>query len=78
MKVRYELLQLTHTELTLLHSSGECKEYMIRYLKCMKTSKAQSTECRHLSKEYLNCRMEKSVLHPYTHLPCYSADTRRR
>lgn len=46
-------------ELTLRYTIGECKEFMVKYLKCMKTSKSQSTECRHLSKEYLNCRMEK-------------------
>jgi len=48
-------------ELILGYTTGECKEYMVKYLKCMKTSKSQSTECRHLSKEYLNCRMEKCV-----------------
>lgn len=42
-------------------STGECKEYMTRYLKCMKENKQQSTECRHLSKEYLACRMDKYV-----------------
>lgn len=34
---------------------------MKRYLKCMKESKQQSTDCRHLSKEYLACRMDKCV-----------------
>lgn len=45
--------------------AGECKEYMVRYLKCMKQNKQQSTDCRHLSKEYLACRMDKCV-------PCVS------
>lgn len=34
---------------------------MVRYLKCMKENKNQSTECRYLSKEYLACRMDKCV-----------------
>ena len=34
---------------------------MVRYLKCMKQNKQQSTDCRHLSKEYLACRMDKCV-----------------
>ncbi|KWU44901.1 hypothetical protein RHOSPDRAFT_17237 [Rhodotorula sp. JG-1b] len=40
----------------------ECKEYMVRYLKCMKQNKQQSTDCRHLSKEYLACRMDKGLM----------------
>lgn len=35
---------------------------MFEYLKCMKTSKAKSTDCRHLSKDYLGCRMDKYAL----------------
>jgi len=34
---------------------------MLRYLKCMKAAKQQSTDCRHLSKDYLKCRMDKCV-----------------
>ncbi|GAA6004681.1 hypothetical protein JCM10207_000979 [Rhodosporidiobolus poonsookiae] len=45
-----------------LDHEGECKEYMVRYLKCMKSNKQQSTECRHLSKEYLACRMDKGLM----------------
>ncbi|BGP53779.1 hypothetical protein JCM8202_005551 [Rhodotorula sphaerocarpa] len=45
-----------------LDHEGECKEYMKRYLKCMKESKQQSTDCRHLSKEYLACRMDKGLM----------------
>ncbi|BGP13778.1 hypothetical protein JCM10213_006390 [Rhodosporidiobolus nylandii] len=45
-----------------LDHDGECKEYMTRYLKCMKESKQNSTECRHLSKEYLACRMDKNLM----------------
>lgn len=41
--------------------AGECKEFMLRYLKCMKAAKQQSTDCRHLSKDYLKCRMDKCV-----------------
>ncbi|KAM0786840.1 Cytochrome c oxidase assembly protein cox19 [Microbotryomycetes sp. NB124-2] len=45
-----------------LDHDGECKEYMKRYLDCMKRAKNQSTDCRHLSKEYLNCRMDKGLM----------------
>ncbi|CEQ39802.1 hypothetical protein JCM21900_005234 [Sporobolomyces salmonicolor] len=45
-----------------LDHEGECKEYMTRYLKCMKDNKQQSTECRHLSKSYLACRMDKGLM----------------
>lgn len=45
--------------LTVRFRPGECKDYMVRYLKCMKQNKQTSTDCRHLSKEYLACRMDK-------------------
>ncbi|BGP05936.1 Cytochrome c oxidase assembly protein COX19 [Rhodotorula toruloides] len=45
-----------------LDHDGECKDYMVRYLKCMKQNKNQSTECRYLSKEYLACRMDKGLM----------------
>ncbi|ORY88270.1 hypothetical protein BCR35DRAFT_263672 [Leucosporidium creatinivorum] len=45
-----------------LDHDGECKEFMVKYLQCMKGAKSQSTDCRHLSKEYLNCRMEKGLM----------------
>lgn len=61
MKVSQSLSKQAEVELTLRNVTGECKDYMVKYLKCMKTSKSQSTDCRHLSKEYLNCRMEKCV-----------------
>ncbi|POY70160.1 hypothetical protein BMF94_6743 [Rhodotorula taiwanensis] len=45
-----------------LDHEGECKDYMVRYLKCMKQNKQTSTDCRHLSKEYLACRMDKGLM----------------
>ncbi|GAA6050099.1 hypothetical protein JCM3770_001371 [Rhodotorula araucariae] len=45
-----------------LDHDGECKDYMVRYLKCMKANKQQSTECRHLSKDYLKCRMDRGLM----------------
>lgn len=34
---------------------------MLDYLRCMKTHKNDSGLCRHLSKKYLECRMERYV-----------------
>ncbi|KPV75613.1 uncharacterized protein RHOBADRAFT_13659 [Rhodotorula graminis WP1] len=45
-----------------LDHDGECKEFMVRYLKCMKAAKQQSTDCRHLSKDYLKCRMDHNLM----------------
>ncbi|GAA5998184.1 hypothetical protein JCM5350_007695 [Sporobolomyces pararoseus] len=45
-----------------LDHDGECKEAMMKYLKCMKENKQQSTECRPLSKAYLACRMDKGLM----------------
>ena len=40
---------------------GECKEFMTQYLECLKTNSSTSSECRHLNRDYLNCRMKKCV-----------------
>ena len=40
---------------------GECKDYMTAYMGCLKTNKNDSTPCRPLSKNYLDCRMRKCV-----------------
>ncbi|KAG9141480.1 hypothetical protein Leryth_001926 [Lithospermum erythrorhizon] len=32
------------------------------YLSCLKTSGHKSEKCRHLSKQYLECRMEKNLM----------------
>ncbi|KAF9786009.1 hypothetical protein BJ322DRAFT_1004418 [Thelephora terrestris] len=41
---------------------GECKGYMIRYLECLKTNGSTSTPCRVLSKDYLDCRMNRGLM----------------
>jgi hypothetical protein len=40
-------------------SAGECKEYMVKYLDCLKTNGSASTPCRVLGKDYLDCRMNR-------------------
>ncbi|SCV74425.1 BQ2448_8064 [Microbotryum intermedium] len=45
-----------------LDHEGECKEHMTRYLKCIKEANATSTACRGLSKQYLDCRMQKGLM----------------
>ena len=39
--------------------AGECKDYMVRYLDCLKTNGSASTPCRVLGKDYLDCRMNR-------------------
>lgn len=39
--------------------TGECKEKMLVYMKCLKENSSNSTPCRALSKNYLDCRMQK-------------------
>ena len=38
---------------------GECKDYMVKYLDCLKTNGSASTPCRVLGKDYLDCRMSR-------------------
>lgn len=32
---------------------------MLSYLKCLKQNKNENGKCRHLTKDYLKCRMDK-------------------
>ncbi|KAI9462344.1 hypothetical protein BJY52DRAFT_1116313 [Lactarius psammicola] len=41
---------------------GECKEFMTQYLECLKSNSSTSSECRHLNRDYLNCRMQNGLM----------------
>lgn len=40
---------------------GDCKAAMKEYLQCLKANKNNNGACRHLSKKYLECRMDQCV-----------------
>ena len=44
-----------------LYHSGECKDYMKVYLDCLRKNGSNSTPCRPLNRDYLDCRMNKYV-----------------
>ncbi|TFK30393.1 hypothetical protein FA15DRAFT_4645 [Coprinopsis marcescibilis] len=41
---------------------GECKSKMTLYMSCLRENGSRSTPCRLLSKEYLDCRMQKGLM----------------
>ncbi|CAE7177501.1 unnamed protein product [Rhizoctonia solani] len=41
---------------------GECKSFMTNYLQCLSKNKNDSTPCRHLNREYLECRMSRGLM----------------
>ncbi|KAI0004119.1 hypothetical protein BJV74DRAFT_763497 [Russula compacta] len=41
---------------------GECKAFMTRYLQCLKSNSSTSSECPHLNRDYLNCRMQNGLM----------------
>ncbi|XP_057307643.1 cytochrome c oxidase assembly protein COX19-like [Hydractinia symbiolongicarpus] len=45
-----------------LDHEGECKEFMVRYMKCLKKNKQSNFVCQKESKDYLQCRMEKGLM----------------
>ncbi|EIN13661.1 hypothetical protein PUNSTDRAFT_56533 [Punctularia strigosozonata HHB-11173 SS5] len=45
-----------------LDHEGECKNQMMLYLGCLKRNGHDSTPCRLLSKDYLDCRMTKGLM----------------
>jgi len=46
---------------------GECKATMTMYMECLKENSNNSTPCRALSRDYLDCRMKKWVRHAFFH-----------
>ncbi|KAJ4787857.1 Cytochrome c oxidase assembly protein COX19 [Rhynchospora pubera] len=40
----------------------ECDQAKKEYIACLKTSGFKSEQCRHLSKKYLECRMERNLM----------------
>ncbi|CDS03043.1 hypothetical protein LRAMOSA00445 [Lichtheimia ramosa] len=45
-----------------LDHQGECKDFMKEYVKCLKENKNNNGKCRHLSRAYLQCRMDKGLM----------------
>lgn len=45
-----------------LDHDRECKEYMETYLACLKREQQQHNKCRELSKDYLQCRMDRQLM----------------
>jgi len=46
-----------------LDHDGECKDFMTRYLKCIKRARGvNEDECRNVAKSYLACRMERNLM----------------
>ncbi|XP_054573032.1 cytochrome c oxidase assembly protein COX19 [Eptesicus fuscus] len=41
---------------------GECKRFQEQFMKCLRASKFESALCRHESKAYLECRMERQLM----------------
>ncbi|KAJ7532501.1 hypothetical protein O6H91_13G006600 [Diphasiastrum complanatum] len=40
----------------------ECRPIMQSYMRCLKENKYNSESCRHFSKKYLECRMERNLM----------------
>nr|GAT47325.1 cytochrome C oxidase assembly protein COX19 [Mycena chlorophos] len=45
-----------------LDHDGECKEQMKLYMSCLRSNANKSSPCRPLSKDYLDCRMNKGLM----------------
>lgn len=41
---------------------GECKQVMQEYMNCIKYNGNDNGKCRHLSRAYLQCRMDKGLM----------------
>ena len=45
-----------------LDHDAECKAPMEAYLSCLQSNKDQHCQCRDLSKDYLQCRMDRQLM----------------
>lgn len=45
-----------------LDHDGECKEFMIKYMKCLRQNENNNSKCRGDSKRYLECRMDRELM----------------
>ncbi|KAK2179806.1 hypothetical protein NP493_471g02010 [Ridgeia piscesae] len=45
-----------------LDHEGECKLRMLQYMKCMNTASSKTTDCRQQCMDYLDCRMDRSLM----------------
>ncbi|KAF9458355.1 hypothetical protein BDZ94DRAFT_112051 [Collybia nuda] len=41
---------------------GECKDKMTLYMRCLRENSSTSSPCRDLSRDYLDCRMQKGLM----------------
>ncbi|XP_015420475.1 PREDICTED: uncharacterized protein LOC107183314 [Myotis davidii] len=41
---------------------GECRRFQEKFMKCLRDNKFENALCRHESKEYLECRMERQLM----------------
>ncbi|KAH6917437.1 hypothetical protein BKA70DRAFT_1252162 [Coprinopsis sp. MPI-PUGE-AT-0042] len=41
---------------------GECKDKMTLYMKCLRENGSTSSPCRSLSRDYLDCRMQRGLM----------------
>lgn len=45
-----------------LDHEGECKQGVLKYLLCLKDHDGNAGPCRHLAKDYLECRMNRNLM----------------
>ncbi|WVQ83186.1 hypothetical protein IAT38_005325 [Cryptococcus sp. DSM 104549] len=45
-----------------LDHDGECKSFMMDYIKCLRANASDNGQCRLESKKYLQCRMDNGLM----------------
>eukprot|EP00745_Piridium_sociabile_P008427 TRINITY_DN156974_c0_g1_i1.p1 TRINITY_DN156974_c0_g1~~TRINITY_DN156974_c0_g1_i1.p1 ORF type:complete len:107 (+),score=28.27 TRINITY_DN156974_c0_g1_i1:32-322(+) len=45
-----------------LDHDGECKQFMTKYMRCLRENRQENTKCRQESMDYLNCRMDRNLM----------------
>lgn len=65
-----------------LDHKGQCKECMKTFISCLETNKLEHHKCKQLSKQYLECRMNKNLMqhedlndYGFNHTVSFGAET---
>jgi cytochrome c oxidase assembly protein subunit 19 len=45
-----------------LDHEAECKDFMARYMRCLRENQSNNSLCRLQAKDYLQCRMDRNLM----------------
>ncbi|KAK3588931.1 hypothetical protein CHS0354_023691 [Potamilus streckersoni] len=50
------------SDINFKNNTGECRAFMIKYMICLRDNNKETSQCRHESRDYLQCRMDRNLM----------------